>query len=78
MKRDFTPRRRWAPKILVATYCLAIAFSTEGNELVGKVVSVSDGDTLKVLVNDQQIKIRLGGIDAPESDQPFAVFVTFC
>ena len=33
--------------------------------------SVSDGDTLRVLVGDQQIKIRLGGIDAPESDQPF-------
>ena len=78
MKRHFTPRRGGAAKILVATYCLAIAFSTEANELVGKVVSISDGDTLKVLVNDQQIKIRLGGIDAPESDQPFAVFVTFC
>ena len=34
-------------------------------------VSVSDGDTLRVLVDEQQIKIRLGGIDAPESDQPF-------
>ena len=65
-------------QLLIVTCCLAIAFSTEANELVGKVVSVSDGDTLKVLVNDQQIKIRLGGIDAPESDQPFAVFVTFC
>ena len=40
-------------------------------ELTGKVASVSDGDTLRVLVGDQQIKIRLGGIDAPESDKPF-------
>ena len=26
---------------------------------------------IRVLVDDQQIKIRLGGIDAPGSDQPF-------
>jgi endonuclease YncB( thermonuclease family) len=53
-------------------------FSREASELPGKVVSVTDGNTLRVLVDDQQIKIRLGGIDASESDQPFAVFVTFC
>ena len=34
-------------------------------------ISVSDGDTIRVLVDSQQLKIRLGGIDAPESDQPF-------
>ena len=58
-------------QLLIATYCLVLALSTEASELTGKVVSVSDGDTLRVLVDDQQIKIRLGGIDAPESDQPF-------
>ena len=65
-------------QLLIATYWLVAALSTEAIELTGKVVSVSDGDTLRVLVDDQQIKIRLGGIDASESDQPFAVFVTFC
>ena len=50
---------------------LVLALNTEASELTGKVVSVSDGDTLRVLVDEQQIKIRLGGIDAPESDQPF-------
>lgn len=58
-------------QLLIATYWLVMALSTEASELTGKVVSVSDGDTLRVLVDDQQIKIRLGGIDAPESDQPF-------
>ena len=58
-------------QLLIAMHWLVLALSTEASELAGKVVSVSDGDTLRVLVDDQQIKIRLGGIDAPESDQPF-------
>jgi endonuclease YncB( thermonuclease family) len=38
----------------------------------GRVVGVTDGDTLAVLDgSDQQFKIRLSGIDAPEKRQPF-------
>ena len=58
-------------QLLIAICSLVLALSTEASELTGKVVSISDGDTLRVLVDDQQIKIRLGGIDAPGSDQPF-------
>ncbi len=36
-----------------------------------RVVSVADGDTLTVLYNRQQIRIRLYGIDCPEPGQPF-------
>jgi micrococcal nuclease len=39
--------------------------------LTGKVVGVTDGDTLTLLVEKTQYKIRLSGIDAPESRQPF-------
>lgn len=40
--------------------------------LSGKVVSVSDGDTITALDSEkQQHKIRLSGIDAPEKNQPF-------
>ena len=56
---------------LIAMCWFVLALNTEASELTGKVVSVSDGDTIRVLVNNQQLKIRLGGIDAPESDQPF-------
>ena len=38
---------------------------------VGKVVSIADGDTVTVLYQNQQHKIRLSGIDAPESHQAF-------
>lgn len=37
----------------------------------GKVVSVADGDTIRVLVGRKQIKVRLAEIDAPEKRQPF-------
>ncbi|QDU80504.1 Thermonuclease precursor [Polystyrenella longa] len=40
-------------------------------QLEGKVVGVTDGDTVRVLVNRQTIKVRLEGIDAPESGQSF-------
>lgn len=36
-----------------------------------KVIGVSDGDTIKVLRNKEQITIRLEGIDAPELRQSF-------
>ena len=39
--------------------------------LSGKVVSIHDGDTITVLQDKQQIKVRLFGIDAPELKQPY-------
>ena len=41
-------------------------------DITGKVVSVTDGDTIKVLDSTStQYKVRLTGIDAPERDQPY-------
>lgn len=40
--------------------------------IIGKVVNISDGDTITLLdKNNQQYKIRLYGIDAPESKQAY-------
>lgn len=39
--------------------------------LSGKVVSVHDGDTITILMEEKQVKVRLFGIDAPELKQPF-------
>ncbi len=46
--------------------------SAQADTLNGRVVGVSDGDTITVLdAYNQQHKIRLSGIDAPEKAQPF-------
>ncbi|NTW87755.1 MAG: thermonuclease family protein [Desulfobulbaceae bacterium] len=38
-------------------------------QISGKVVGVSDGDTITVLQNNQQFKVRIYGVDCPESGQ---------
>lgn len=37
----------------------------------GRVVGVTDGDTIKVLCDRTEVKVRLAEIDAPERGQPF-------
>lgn len=39
--------------------------------LSGRVVAVSDGDTVRILDGRTESKVRLSGIDAPEKAQPF-------
>jgi len=54
--------------LVLATFVTYLA----GADINGKVVAVTDGDTIKVLDgNKVQHKIRLTGIDAPEKAQPF-------
>ena len=57
-------------KILLAVWLLVAQLSFAA-ELTGLVVGVSDGDTITVLVDKTPYKIRLAGIDAPESRQAF-------
>ena len=49
----------------------APAVSTVQASFSGKVVAVTDGDTIKVLRDGKETTIRLNGIDAPESNQSF-------
>ena len=53
---------------LLLTTCLL----TAQNNLEGKVVRIADGDTLTVLVDRQQVRVRLSAIDAPEKGQDFS------
>ncbi len=51
---------------------LIVTLAGAGWAWTGKVVGIADGDTITVLRNGRaQVKIRLYGIDAPESGQPF-------
>lgn len=40
-------------------------------DFIGEVVGVADGDTITVLRDNEQVKVRLAEIDAPEKAQPF-------
>lgn len=56
------------------TRALAIVFiliPTIAFAWTGKVVNVSDGDTITVMHDGTQTKVRLYGIDSPEKAQPF-------
>ena len=44
--------------------------------MTGQVIHVTDGDSLTVLVDSRQVKIRLVGIDAPERGQAFGTVAT--
>lgn len=51
---------------------LLLAFQSNATTVIGRVVSVADGDTITVLDDTRtQHKIRLAGIDSPEKKQPF-------
>lgn len=55
-----------------STVCLALTFSVNAfADFSGHVVSIADGDTLTILLDRQQIKVRLVEIDAPEKSQAF-------
>jgi endonuclease YncB( thermonuclease family) len=54
------------------TLCALTGVASPQATLTGLVVGVTDGDTLTLLDDSkQQHQIRLAGIDAPESGQPF-------
>ena len=51
--------------ILIASFCWA------DDAYKAKVIGISDGDTIKVLHNGKQVRVRLYGIDTPEKRQAF-------
>jgi endonuclease YncB( thermonuclease family) len=58
--------------LLLVLFVHALMHAATAAEIAGRVVSISDGDTLTILDQSQrQTRIRLAEIDTPESHQPY-------
>jgi endonuclease YncB( thermonuclease family) len=60
-------------KIISSFILFLLLFNVSfAEELRGKVVGISDGDTITILLNNNQnVRVRLAQIDAPEKHQDF-------
>ena len=60
-------------KAIFLLFLIAAAVGVSGAEIVGRVVGVSDGDTITVLddLDKGRFRVRFAGIDAPEKGQAF-------
>ena len=60
-------------RLIAASFlCLATTLPVHADTLVGRIVKVTDGDTVQVLgASKTTHKSRLAGVDAPESGQAF-------
>ena len=63
--------KRHSHSLFLVTGTLLLGLSAHAEEFTGKVVGVSDGDTIKVLRAGKQVRVRLSGIDCPEKRQAF-------
>lgn len=57
--------------VLVLLWLSLVPAPTHAEQFTGKVVGISDGDTVSVLREGKATKVRLYGVDAPEKAQAF-------
>lgn len=57
--------------LVALLFVLQLASPALAEQFTGRVVGVSDGDTISVLSSGKAVKVRLHGVDAPESAQAF-------
>jgi endonuclease YncB( thermonuclease family) len=63
-----------AVRVITVFFLVFLSLAAAADTLTGKVIKITDGDTLYVLdANYQQHKIRLAGIDAPERKQAYGL-----
>ena len=59
-------------KINIVAWAILLSGTVHAESLQGKVIGITDGDTVKILDQNQvEYKIRLAGIDAPEKKQAY-------
>ena len=58
-------------KFLTFLLHIFLFHNVSAESLTGKVISVADGDTVTIVNNNQQTKVRLAEIDTPEKNQPY-------
>lgn len=66
-------------KFLIVLFLVAFAYVLNydnGSYINAKVSRVVDGDTIEAKFENEKLKIRLFGIDAPESDQAYGKMAT--
>ncbi len=57
---------------LYLVFVSLLFFFGQAQETRGRVVKIQDGDTFTLLTNtNEEIKVRMHGIDAPEKNQPY-------
>jgi endonuclease YncB( thermonuclease family) len=65
---------RLVARVIALSFLVFLSLPASADSLTGKVVKITDGDTLYVLdANYKQHKIRLAGIDAPERKQAYGL-----
>ncbi len=57
---------------LLLAVCVLAPAPLRAQTFSGMCVGVTDGDTIKVLRDGREARIRLEGIDCPESGEPFS------
>ncbi len=60
-----------ATAVPVALWLVLVPLLAYAEQFTGKVVGISDGDTISVLREGKAVKVRLYGVDAPEKGQAF-------
>jgi micrococcal nuclease len=57
--------------VVMFLWCVLAPWGASAEQFTGKVVGISDGDTISVLREGKAVKVRLHGVDTPEKAQAF-------
>jgi endonuclease YncB( thermonuclease family) len=60
--------------VLSSLVALSLSAAASADEIIrAKAVSIVDGDSISAVINQELVRVRLAGVDAPEGSQPFAI-----